>query len=542
MDSPPVELRFGILAEGHDFPAWAADCIERLIGSGHARLTTLITPPPGAGTRARPAALPRWYARHWLERRSRALQRVDLSGRLHNAQRIDGAALSAGSGSNPAAESLRAQRLDFVLCFDALHVPAELLEMPRFGVWAFCQERREAPCFREVLNGRHKTRIALERLTRDGAVCLHEGYFATCRASWVNNVDRARFGAADFCARVCAEIAHGGAARVLAAPFTPEQREAPLRNRDLLALLARSAAHGVDKLWELLFHVEIWNVGFAEKSVEQILSDASLEAHGVTWCKPHKPGHFIADPFAYDEQGQTRVLVEDYDQVKGKISSLLPQNGEKRVELAVDFDLPYHMSYPCIFEEDGQVYCIPETYQSRRVSLYRRTPEGWSLVRHLIEGQPVVDPTLFKHEGRYWLLYTLQNDGAWGNQKLYAQHATALDAPWTPHPLNPVKCDIGATRPAGNVFSVGGVLYRPSQDCSNTYGGAVVINRIDRLSPTEFSESSAARIDPIAGSPYPDGFHTLNAMGSGAVFDSKKFEFDWLAWRKNWGRLYEVLQ
>jgi hypothetical protein len=70
----------------------------------------------------------------------------------------------------------------------------------------------------------------------------------------------------------------------------------------------------------------------------------------------------------------------------------------------------------------------------------------------------------------------------------------------------------------------------------------VVINRIDRLSPTEFVESIAARIDPIAGGPYPDGFHTLNAMGSKTVFDSKKFEFDWLAWRKNWGRLYEVLR
>jgi len=321
-----------------------------------------------------------------------------------------------------------------------------------------------------------------------------------------------------------------------------EVPEAPLRNRELLGFLARSAAHGTSKLWELLFHVEIWNVGFADKSVEQLLADPALEQRGVTWCKPHKPGHFIADPFTYRDKGELRVLVEDYDQVRGKISSLLPSNGERQVGLAVDFDLPYHMSYPCIFEEGGQIYCIPETYQSRRVSLYRRTGGGWSLVRHLIEGQPVVDPTLFKHEGRYWILYTLQNDGAWGNQKLYAQYAPSLDAPWTPHPLNPIKCDIGATRPAGNVFSVDGVPYRPSQDCSATYGGAVVINRIDRLSPTEFRESVAARIDPVEGSPYPHGFHTLNAMGSGAVFDGKKFEFDWLAWRKNWGRLYEVLR
>jgi hypothetical protein len=310
----------------------------------------------------------------------------------------------------------------------------------------------------------------------------------------------------------------------------------------MLRLLARSAVHALDKLWELLFHVEIWNVGFAGASVEQILHEARVDAPGVIWCKPHKPGHFIADPFPYVHQGRPRVLVEDYDQVKGRICSIDPANGHAALELAVDFDLPFHLSYPCIFEEEGQTFCIPEAYQSKRASLYRRTEQGWSLVRHLIEGLPIIDPTLFKHEGRYWLLFTLQNDGAWGNQKLYAYHAPSLAAPWEPHPFNPVKCDIGATRPAGNVFSANGRLFRPSQDCSTTYGSAVVINEILALSPTAFEEREAARIEPIAGGPYPDGLHTLNAMGAHSVFDSKKFSFYWLAWRTNYTRLHEVLR
>jgi hypothetical protein len=206
----------------------------------------------------------------------------------------------------------------------------------------------------------------------------------------------------------------------------------------------------------------------------------------------------------------------------------------------VDLDLPFHMSYPCIFEEGGETYCVPEVYQSKSASLYRRHAGRWELVRVLIDGAPIVDPTLFKHAGRYWLLCTLQNDGAWGNQKLYAYHAPALDAEWTAHPHNPVKCDIGSTRPAGNVFELDGELYRPSQDCSATYGGAVVINHIAKLTPTEYEERSVARIEPVAGSPYPAGFHTLNATGTGVVFDGKKFAFDWLAWRKNRGRFHEV--
>jgi hypothetical protein len=389
---------------------------------------------------------------------------------------------------------------------------------------------------------RATTRVALERITPRGLVCLHEGYFATCRASWAANIDRALFGAADFCARVCAEIAHGGAAGLLARDIAAADEEGAPRNRDFVRLLASGAVRSLEKLWELLFHVEIWNVGFSPDSLERILREARVDGLRVTWCQPRRPRHYIADPFAYVEGGRTRLLVGDYDQLKGTICSVETSNGGEGLRVSVDMNFPHHLSYPCIFQEDGQTYCVPEAHQSYRASLYRRTEQGWTWVRHLIEGVPVVDPTLFKHRGRYWLLFTRQDDGAWGNQKLYAYHASALDAPWMPHPLNPMKCDIGATRPAGNVFVVDGRLYRPTQDCSTTYGGAVVIHEVVKLSETEFEERPVARIDPIAGGPYPDGLHTLNPMGDGAVFDSKRFEFDWLAWRRNWGRLYEVLR
>jgi hypothetical protein len=543
MSSPRVQLRFGILAEGRRFPAWAADCIERLQASEHARLEAVLEI-----STERPAPRPpghllaRLYRERWLERRSLALRRVDLSQQLAGVPSVDLSNAASLALSERVRDAIAELQLDFVLCLDAITVPEELLTLPRFGVWSFCQERRAAPCFREVVEGQIKTRMALEKLGTGGSACLFEGYFATCRASWVNNIDRARFGAADFCVRVCAEIAHRGGARIIALPVLTAAEDPSPSNRDILLLLAMSGAHALRKLWELLFHIEVWNVGFSAENVEQILQRACVDAPSVIWCKPHKPGHFIADPFAYVHQGQVRVLVEDYDQVKGKISSIDPAGGGAALALASDFDLPFHLSYPCIFEEEGETYCVPEAYQSKCASLYRRTEQGWSFVRHLIEGLPVVDPTLFKHEGRYWLLFTLQNDGAWGNQKLYAYHAPSLSGPWLPHALNPVKCDIGASRPAGNVFSVDGCLFRPSQDCSTTYGAAVVISQVLTLSPTEFEERQVARIDPIVSGPYPDGLHTLNAMGDRAVFDSKKFVFDWLAWRKNWGRMHEVLR
>jgi hypothetical protein len=291
-----------------------------------------------------------------------------------------------------------------------------------------------------------------------------------------------------------------------------------------------------------LFHVEVWNVGFVTKSVAQILTDPALHAEAVTWCKPHKARHFIADPFVYTEGGEQHVLVEDYDQGKGRICRLVKPQAAEKLELAVEFEHPYHLSYPCTFSENGRIFCVPETYQWGRVGLHEVVNGRWQLVRTMLEGQPVVDPTLFKHGGLFWLLFTRQDDGAWGNLRLHAYHAESLHGEWRPHVLNPIKTDIGSCRPAGSVILLDGILYRPSQDCSETYGGAVVINRILKLSPTEFEEVEAARIEPIKAGPYPAGLHTINAMGSQSVIDSKKFSFDPFAWRQNWGRMHEVFR
>jgi hypothetical protein len=145
-----------------------------------------------------------------------------------------------------------------------------------------------------------------------------------------------------------------------------------------------------------------------------------------------------------------------------------------------------------------------------------------------------VDPTLFKYAGLYWLMFTLQDDGAAGSLKLYAYHAPSLDAEFAPHVNNPIKCDIGGSRPAGAPLLVDGELYRPSQDCSSTYGGAVVIQRILTLSPSEFEEVEVLRIEPPAGGAYPAGLHTLNPCGTGALIDGKKLRFDVRGWKKNW--------
>jgi hypothetical protein len=73
--------------------------------------------------------------------------------------------------------------------------------------------------------------------------------------------------------------------------------------------------------------------------------------------------------------------------------------------------------------------------------------------------------------------------------------------------------DPGIARPAGRLFRRRGVLIRPSQDCSRMYGAAVVLNRVDVLSTSEYRETPVDRIEPN-WLPGIDGTHTY-------TFDSR---------------------
>ena len=66
------------------------------------------------------------------------------------------------------------------------------------------------------------------------------------------------------------------------------------------------------------------------------------------------------------------------------------------------------------------------------------------------------------------------------------------------------------------------MLIRPSQDCSTGYGRAVVLNRIDLLTPTEYRETAIARIEPN-WAPGLIGTHTYNATESIEVVDGFRF-------------------
>jgi hypothetical protein len=156
----------------------------------------------------------------------------------------------------------------------------------------------------------------------------------------------------------------------------------------------------------------------------------------------------------------------------------------------------HHLSYPFVFEHEGAIYMLPETGEVDRIELYRAVefPDEWRLHRVLLDGVTAVDATLHIEDGLLWL-FAMVIEGPEDRGELRLFSSRSLDGEWRAHPRNPIVTDPGRARPAGRLFRRGGILIRPGQDCSREYGEAVVLNRVDVLSPDEYRETPVDRIE-----------------------------------------------
>jgi hypothetical protein len=278
----------------------------------------------------------------------------------------------------------------------------------------------------------------------------------------------------------------------------------------------------VSGVYNNLVKIQDWNVGVIAQPISNFLKPNNNSK--IVWLPTPGKGKYLADPFGLIRDNRIFILCEefDYSTRKGRIVCFEEGEDHACVASGVAIELPIHVSYPYLLEWNGETYCVPETSQAREVSLYRAQdfPHRWEKATTLIYNFPGVDNSIFAFEGRWWLTCTNLEDGPW--EKLFIWHADDLAGPWRPHGANPVKISRRSSRPAGTPFLHEGTLYRPAQDCSNSYGRNVVINRIRRLTTEEFEEEEVVCVKPFQA-PYLEGMHTLSSTDGLTLIDGKRF-------------------
>jgi hypothetical protein len=268
------------------------------------------------------------------------------------------------------------------------------------------------------------------------------------------------------------------------------------------------------------YHYAHWRVGYRLHDTPGI---AETGAIGSGWSVlPDDGSHFYADPFPLVRDGKSYIFVEDYPHATGKavISvATLNEDGIAGTPVPV-LEEPHHLSYPQVFERDGEIWMLPEGSGSNRLTLYRAEhfPDRWTPAAVLLEGA-ISDATLLEHEGRLWLFATDRDGGAGStSDTLVVFSAQTLTGPWTPHRNNPILVDRRRARPGGAfVASADGVLL-PVQDGTRGYGGGLGLAQLVRLDDDAVEFANPRPVLAAGDFPYPQ-IHTLNRSGRLEVID-----------------------
>lgn len=557
-DDPPP-FRIGIMCLGRTFPAWQAEAIRSVLDIPGVSIDLLIVQdrtPETAGKFTRIIGEPGhllWnlYNKGLVQRRSVASRPVDLADELAETPEIRCTPIKVGKYGERLADgdvdAIKERGLDLILRFSFGILKGAVLESARYGIWSFHhgderEYRGQPPAFWEMVDGAPVVGAILQRITErlDAGVVLHRGQFGIIDHSYRRTRDGLFLAAADFPSIAIRRILNGDTSAVAAAP---SQTKSPLRrtptNWTMLRFLVTMAVSFLRAQWHGLASASKWTIGVTHAPIATLI-DHDLPP--IEWITEQGSNRYFADPFPDPTGASSVVLVEDYDHAshRGVISSI-DVDGDGKAQVVLDAGV--HASYPYLFEDSGVTYCVPETYQAGHVRIYRSKsfPDGWELAGTILDGLPVLDPTIVRHNERWWLFCTLA--GRHSNTKLYAFHSKDLLSGWRPHSLNPIKSDISSSRPGGRPFRHEGQLYRPAQDSSSSYGGAIALNRVDELTPTSFRETTVRRIPPPVTGPYRAGIHTASGQGDLTVIDGRRDVFLFSAFRRELAaRLRRVLK
>jgi beta-xylosidase len=242
-----------------------------------------------------------------------------------------------------------------------------------------------------------------------------------------------------------------------------------------------------------------WSIGIYEGKSIGLMKDAPgvrnpvLKGSDVNDVK----AMFVADPFLMEKDSQWFLFFEVFNEFRGKgeIGMARSADGKKWKYQRIVLSEPFHISYPYVFEYNGEIYMIPESAEGNQLRLYKSTnfPEKWQFEKTLLSGS-YGDHEIFQYNNRWWLFVGAAPSK---HNVLKLFYADSLTGPWVEHPKSPVvKDNPEIARPGGRIVFEDGKMYRLAQDCKPTYGSALQAFEIIRLTPEDYAEKRAD-FDPV---------------------------------------------
>jgi hypothetical protein len=556
-------LRVGVMLDDWKVPAWVADVLQSIQGSGVALVTTVILNRETREATSNPAATVEgpvraksagfrtclWdrYVRSDQKRKSefaRLFHLTDVHRLLTNAREIELAPLHNGSVHQFNGADISAVKddcLDVIVRFGLSRLGGGILSAATYGVWSYDHgDNNRHPGgpvgFWEMYDRSTLSGTVLQILMEDldGGRVIYRSYGATQSfESLVENQYWSYRKAIPFVTRCLRRVYEDGAAGLRSEPKAaakPRRFPRTPRNYHMLRFFLyiqwmRLVVRIQDRLKVQRDH---WFLAIARG----VAPGQQLNGKAVAVYPPK--GRFWADPMLVRHKGQVFMFFEEYDYKlrRAHISVVhVDENGHigvPRIALKAD----YNLSYPFIFQWNGAYYMVPETASVRAVRLYRCVdfPSRWEYHQDLLSGIRAVDATLCEHAGRWYLFTNVSEAGGSSWDELFLFMADTPMGPWKPHPMNPIVSDVRCARPGGALFRREGVLYRPAQNSQKLYGHSLSIMEVTELTPHRYAERVALRIEPD-WLPNICGCHTITMADGLMALDCKA-----LTWRAGLSR------
>lgn len=409
-------------------------------------------------------------------------------------------------------EQIKSYQPDLILRFGFRILRGEILNLSRLGVWSYHHGDIETfrggpPCFWEVIQGKEITGVVLQQLTEklDDGLVIYQSYCQTDPLSVQRNANKVFWLSSSFMARVLRQIDVMGE-EIWKKNLSESQKSNPRHSPILTPPEAEKMFQAWAELWGRNFWRKIretfrkphWELTYSPK-VNVIDDFHPFETIFISGDSLKKGG-FRADPFPIKVDGGTWIFYEEFDpsQNKGKLA-VGKWIDEKLSQNQIIIEESWHLSYPFVWEEKGQIYLIAESAESGKVYRYRakKFPFEWERTDVFFD-QEGYDPTLFRYEDRYWLFLNQKPiPGTSPFVELYAYWTLDLENPnWNPHALNPIVSDVRSARPAGRIFLEDDTLFRPAQDSGKRYGHQIKIQEIVCLNDIDYQERTVRIISP----------------------------------------------
>lgn len=204
-----------------------------------------------------------------------------------------------------------------------------------------------------------------------------------------------------------------------------------------------------------------------------------------------KARYWFADPFVFEKNGITYLFYEAMDlcKVKGILGySILHEDGTATAP-SIIIEESFHLSFPYLFEYNGDIYIMPESNEDYRINLYKAVsfPDKWEKVTPMHNDIFACDSIIIESGGDRYLL---------ANELYYHEPENTFRSCWVKNYLYKIErlsvknLGIGiqegdfGIRNAGNSFSENGILYRIGQDCRHKkYGMGLVLFQVDSVEP-----------------------------------------------------------